>query len=173
MPIQNSLIKTVTLPLESIEGLINDNCKLREQAETADKVTKLLEQRVSALEEKNAALENRKTELESIENRYKGLIQLVDADSQSSKIALQYVCTIVGAILGGATLAFPPFGAAAIGAATALGAGSAAVSVSTVGVALLGGATGGCVVAPFIHGQQHNALIQHVKLEEERAANQS
>jgi hypothetical protein len=127
----------------------------------------LLTQRNNFLENENTELRNENDILRRIEREYK---ELIKQNLQSSKTTLQYTYAITGAILGsGAVLVCPP-----IGAAIALsGAGSAVVAA---GAALVGGATGGFLVAPVIHKKTNNALIQQVQnviIQEETEVNQT
>ena len=181
MPVQNSSIKTVTLPADFFNRTIEDSRELKKRYEAKEKEGKVTQQYARTLEARIIELENRNAQLEAKEAKSNRLVQHANENEQSAKTALQYICTIAGAVLaGGATLAFPPFGAAAIGTAAALGAGSAAVSVSTVGVAFAGGATGylvggvtGHLVAPAVH-EQHNPVAQQAnnQIGEEPEVNQ-
>lgn len=158
MPIQNSPVPTVTIPTITFEKLKKDNCKLKELYKGAITELQAVQQECRILKTENTAL---KSDNEALKTTEKALIQFIDEDLQSSKTTLQYIYTIAGAILGGgAVLTFPAVGAAiaALG-----GAGSAAVGVGAAGAALAGGAAGGCVVAPFVHKQQHDALTQQIK----------
>ncbi|MGB7128086.1 MAG: hypothetical protein WBD50_03225 [Candidatus Rhabdochlamydia sp.] len=155
MSIQSSSVLTITLPLKTIMELKESNCELQKKYKKAVTELKVTQQANEILEAKNTELENRCTKFESEKTENGRFVQLVDENLQSSKRVLQCVCAIAGAILGGGlVLAFPPAGAAIALAGT----GPAAA-----GVALVGGATGGCLVAPIVHEKTNNALIQQVQ----------
>lgn len=155
MSVQNSSIPSITMPVDTFNMMVEGSYNLRIRSEKAEKELKAEKQYTKILEAKNTELENRCTKLESKKTEDGRFIQLVDENLQSSKRVLQCVCAIAGAILGGGlVLAFPPAGAAIALAGT----GPAAA-----GVALVGGATGGCLVAPVVHEKTNNALIQQVQ----------
>jgi len=147
--------KTIGVCSFTLDKMISRNCELQKQNKESIIELKVAQQAYEILEAENTVLKNDNTKLKNETTKEETLIQLIDENLQSSKKVLQYVCTIAGAILGGGlVLAFPPAGAAIVLAGT----GPAAA-----GIALVGGATGGCLVAPIVHEKTNNALIQQVQ----------
>ncbi|QZA59291.1 hypothetical protein [Candidatus Rhabdochlamydia porcellionis] len=153
--VQNSPIPTITMPVDTFNMMVEGSYNLRIRSEKAEKEEKFGKQANEILKAENIELKNKCTKLERKKTEEGRLIQLIDDDLQSSKGALQYVCAVAGAILGGGlVLAFPPTGAViALG-----GTGSAAL-----GAAIAGGATGGYLIAPVVHEKTHKAIIQQVQ----------
>lgn len=143
-------------PSIALRELLDSNQGLRIISETEKQKNSVHEQAIEILKTEKIALENKCTKLENEKTEKETLIQLMEEDLQSSKRVLQCVCALAGAILGGGlVLAFPP-----VGAAIALGGTGSAVAG---GAALVGGATGGCLIAPVIHEKTHKAIIQQVQ----------
>lgn len=151
MPVQSSSVLTVTLPSITLKNLLDSNSGLKIEDETHKQENRVKGLALEILKDEKIEL---KRELESEKIEKKRLTQLADEGLQSSKRVLQCVCAIAGALLsGGLVLAFPPTAAIAF-----TGTGPAAA-----GMALAGGATGGCIIAPFVHKKTNNAIIQQIQ----------
>ncbi|PWU13251.1 MAG: hypothetical protein C5B45_06480 [Chlamydiae bacterium] len=169
MPVQNSLIPTtvmlpvdatstrpVTIPIDLLSDLIENGYNLKRRIETAEEKIEVKDRRIEVLEAENIELKNDNTRLKDKEIKKETFIQLTEEGLQSSKRVLQYVCAISGAILGGGFVLACP---AAAGVAVAL----VGTGPTVAGVALVGGATGGCLVAPAIHEKTQKALVQQLQ----------
>ncbi|MEK7339175.1 MAG: hypothetical protein WBD50_03480 [Candidatus Rhabdochlamydia sp.] len=156
MLIQNAPNPTTTLPIDTYNMMLRGADELIQRAETAEEKLEAKEQRIKILETENTELKNDNSKLKSETTKEETLIQLVDENLQSSKRVLQCVCAIAGAILGGGlVLVFP--------VATAPAIALAGTGPTAAGIAVAGGAAGGCLVAPVVHKKTNNALIQQVQ----------
>lgn len=154
--VQNSSIPTITMPVDTFNMMVEGSYNLRIRSEKAEKEEKAGKECIKILEAEIIELKNDNTKLKGSQTKEETLIQLIDGNLQSSKRVLQCVCAVAGAILGGGlVLVFPPVGAAIALAGTG--------SMAAGGAALVGGATGGYIVAPVIHEKTNNALIQQVQ----------
>ena len=146
--------KSIEVCSFTLDKITRRNCELQTTNELERQKNLVYEQTIKILGAKNTELENRWTKLEREKTEEGRLIQIIEEGLQSSKTTLQCVCAVAGAILGGGlVLVFPPAGAAI----------ALAGMRPAAGVAIAGGATGGCLVAPVIHEKTHNALIQQVQ----------